>query len=149
MCVKIYFSKSPQFHVHLLNIDLLPWSLGPILYTWLSQKQHKTPKLLLWKRNAQKLRRLEEWICNKKIPSETFLICHTYLHKDDHVPNGFDQYDVRTTLAQLLVLGETDLKEISSVLQRLHVCLHHLHSLIRLKRCISSFCCLNLTIMKN
>lgn len=65
------------------------------------------------------------------------MICHTYLHKDDHVPNGFDQYDVRTTLAQLLVLGETDLKEISSVLQLLHVCLHHRHSLIGLKRCIS------------
>lgn len=34
-----YFSKSSEFHVHLLNVDLLPWSLGPILYIWLAQKR--------------------------------------------------------------------------------------------------------------
>lgn len=55
-----------------------------------------------------------------------------YLHKDDHVPDCFDQYDVRATLAQLLVVWETDLKQISCVLQLLHVCLHHCYSSIRL-----------------
>lgn len=39
-----------------------------------------------------------------------------YLHKDDHVPDCFDQNDVRATLAQLLVVWETDLKQISCVL---------------------------------
>lgn len=53
-----------------------------------------------------------------------------YLNKDDHIPNGFDQYDIGTTLAQLLVFWETDLKEISSVLQLFHVSLHHCNSLI-------------------
>lgn len=33
-----YFGKSSELHVHLLNIDLLPWSLGPILYTGLARK---------------------------------------------------------------------------------------------------------------
>lgn len=57
-------------------------------------------------------------------------VADTYLNKDDHIPNCFDQSDVRTTLAQLLVLWETDLKEISGVLQLLHVGLHHRNSLI-------------------
>lgn len=34
----LYFSKSPEFHVHLFNVDLFPWSLGPILYTGLAEK---------------------------------------------------------------------------------------------------------------
>lgn len=33
-----YFGKSPEFHVHLLNIDLFPRSLGPILYTGLTYR---------------------------------------------------------------------------------------------------------------
>lgn len=59
-----------------------------------------------------------------------YVIDHMYLNKDDHIPNCFDQCHIRTTLAQLLVLWETDFKEISSVLQLLHVCLHHRNSLI-------------------
>lgn len=70
-----------------------------------------------------------------------------YLDKDDHVPHGFDQDDVRATLAQLLVLGETDLEEVGSVLQLLHVCLHHRNSLIRLRRRTFQARSLNVTMM--
>lgn len=31
-----YFGKSSELHVHLLNVNLFPWSLGPILYTGLT-----------------------------------------------------------------------------------------------------------------
>lgn len=47
-----------------------------------------------------------------------------YLHEDDHVPDIFYKYDVRATLPQLLVLREADLKQISCVLQLLHLHLH-------------------------
>lgn len=38
-----YFGESSELHVHLLNIDLFPWSLGPILYTvlaWRGKLKH-------------------------------------------------------------------------------------------------------------
>ncbi len=33
-----YFGESSELHVHLLNIDLFPWSLCPIFYTGLAQE---------------------------------------------------------------------------------------------------------------
>lgn len=33
-----YLSESSELHVHLLNIDLFPWSLSPIFYTGLAQR---------------------------------------------------------------------------------------------------------------
>lgn len=50
--------------------------------------------------------------------------CCVDLDEDDHVPDCFDQYDVRATKAQLLVFWEVDFKQISCVLQLLHFCLH-------------------------
>lgn len=38
------------------------------------------------------------------------VMINVYLDKDNHVPDCFDQYDVRATLAQLLVVWEADLK---------------------------------------
>lgn len=34
-----YFGESSELHVHLLNVDLFPWSLGPILYTGLAWRE--------------------------------------------------------------------------------------------------------------
>lgn len=62
-----------------------------------------------------------------------------YPHKDDHVPDGFDQDDVQATLAQLFVLGEADLKQSSRVLQLLHFHLHRRHWSITLENI--SACC--------
>lgn len=33
-----YFGEASELHVHLLNIDLFPWSFSPILYTGLTQR---------------------------------------------------------------------------------------------------------------
>lgn len=55
-----------------------------------------------------------------------------YLDEDDHVPDGFDQDDVRATLAELLVVRETDLEQISCVLELTHLCLQHCYNTVRL-----------------
>lgn len=55
-----------------------------------------------------------------------------YLDKDDHVPNRLNKYDVRATLAQLLVVWETDLEQSGRVLQLLHVCLYYCYRSIGL-----------------
>ena len=34
-----YFGESSELHVHLLNVDLFPWSFGPILYTGLAWRE--------------------------------------------------------------------------------------------------------------
>lgn len=77
------------------------------------------------------------WISNiaqkSKCQHICFVLINIYLHKDDHVPDCFDQNDVRATLAQLLVFWETDFKQISCVLQLLHFCLHHRYCSIRLE----------------
>lgn len=152
-----YFGEASELHVHLLNIDLFPWSFGPILYTGLTQRGKK--KHLIYDsqinccppaaRNLLYLHGMEfpacgylqcgNHLCNVRslfMKSERskneFCASNIYLHKDDHVPDCFDQYDVRATLVQLLVVWETDLKQDSCVLQPLHFCLHHCDGSIRL-----------------
>lgn len=83
--------------------------------------------------------------CTKDNPSIMFLgeknlkkcVCFgeilKYLDKDDHVPDCLDQYDVRATLAQLLVVWETDLEQSSCVLQLLHVGFYRCNRSIRLR----------------
>lgn len=62
---------------------------------------------------------------NKQTKNILKCVCYgevvKYLDEDDHVPDCLDQYDVRATLAQLLVVWETDLEQSSCVLQLLHV----------------------------
>lgn len=56
-----------------------------------------------------------------------------YLHKDDHIPDSLHQYDVRATLAQLLVVWETDLEQSGRVLQLLHVGFYRCHRSVGLR----------------
>lgn len=83
--------------------------------------------MLLWKRKGQ----IEMLHCVRNAVRLVGLCCgpqmhsrFSYLDKNDQIPHGFDMDDIGATLAQLLVIGEANLKQIGSVLQCLHFCLH-------------------------
>lgn len=116
----LYFSESSELHVHLLHVDVLPWRLGPVRNAGLVRRTRFSVRIY----TASAALTLEE----ERQEAESCM----NLDKDDHVPDGFDQYDIASALTQLLVLGESDLKQIRRVLQVLHLCLHHCHRSIRL-----------------